>query len=876
MKDWEEIERLFHLALERAPEEREGFLEQECGDDPELLEEVKALLSCRAEEGHFLEMPPLEWLTERSADIKKQQRPGESEDSKSPSPRVDLDAAEVGPLLGRVIGRYKILKKLGQGGMGEVFLAEDTSLDRKVALKFLPPLLQDDESAHRRFVREAKAVAALDHPFICNIHEVGETRDGQDFIVMEYVEGRTLRDKLANGPLPVKEALRVAMEVAEALEKAHKAGIIHRDLKPANIMLMREGHAKVLDFGLAKKVVQEDGTEQDISSALTREGARLGTPAYMSPEQVKAEPVDHRSDIFSFGIVLYEMLTGIHPFRRRSAVETGSAILTDPPPPLPESLSRSLRQSVEKMLEKRPDDRFQSLPEVRASLTGSAKNEGKAEWNSRRIWVGLLSIIVIIALVAVWQLALLEEPAPSESRNLVAVLPFQNLSPDPDKEWFSDGMTEEIIGALSKIGSLNVISRTSVMRYKLGERSVKEIAMELGTDTLLEGSARLAEDRVRITAQLIDARTDQPLWANTYDRALAGIFEIQADVARQIARALEMELTSKEEERILVPPTEDLEAYRLYLQGLHLRYRDNDPRNLDEATRYLQSAIEQDPNYALAYALLAQVHFLKEYWIPYWEPPDESRQQATRAAEKAVELDETLSEVHVSMGVLREFYDGDWRGAAGHFRRAIELNPGYWSGHWEYGLLLSRTGRHEMAVSEFEAAHRLDPVSIQSNAWLTLAYLRVGMIDRARETASDLVVLQPNSGIGFVFLAHIYILEGKCDAAREQLSLAKERSEGWRYFTELGYLEAMTGNTAEALRCVEGITQLLGETRLASLLIAKVYLGLGDNDAVFEWLARSGLALVDLKIDPRWEVLREDPRFADLLHSIGLEPDQPQ
>jgi non-specific serine/threonine protein kinase len=484
-------------------------------------------------------------------------------------------------LIGQTVSHYRILEKLGEGGMGEVYLAEDTSLDRKVALKFLPASLQQDDIALKRFLREAKSAAALDHPFICNIYEVAQTDDGQDFIVMEHIRGQTLQAEMAEGSLFLKDALKIASEIAEALEQAHEKGIVHRDLKPANIMLTPEGHAKVMDFGIAKRVPREDGTEQDVSTRLTTEDSTVGTLAYMSPEQLRGEKVDTRCDIFSFGVLIYEMLTGVHPFRRAQAVETTSAILKEEPPALTryqEDLSEVLQHMVRRMMSKSPDKRYQSVHEVKTdlveelSLLSSFDTAPYTKPTVSRIssltagfWVlGFL----IVAVLIYWNWGFLTEPAASleGEQKSIAVLPFDNLS-GSDDDAFIDGLTEDIITQLHKVTELSVVSRTSSFLYRDSEKSLAEIGEELGVALLLEGSVRRQDDQLRVSAQLIDAESDRHIWAENYNRLLRDVFAIQIEIAQEIASTLEVELSAEEIGELEKRPTENLQAYSLCLQG---------------------------------------------------------------------------------------------------------------------------------------------------------------------------------------------------------------------------------------------------------------------------------------------------------------------
>ncbi len=785
-------------------------------------------------------------------------------------------------MIGETVSHYRILEKIGEGGMGEVYLAEDTSLDRKVALKFLPPSLQQDETAHKRFIREAKSAAALDHPFICNIHEVAETEDGRDFIVMEYVEGQTLREELAQSQLRLKDALRVGVEIAEALEVSHQQGIVHRDLKPANIILTPQGHAKVMDFGLAKKVATEDGTEQDISSALTREGATLGTPAYMSPEQVKGDPVDHRSDLFSFGIVLYEMLTGVHPFRKSRRAETTAAILQAEPAPLSRyihEVPELLEHIVRKMLAKAQDERYQSAHEVRTELseplteviTSSAgvvvPIRKKPSWFPRVL--GLAGLVMAVFIVYLgWDALRQPSPPVEQVRKSIAVLPLDNLSAEPESEYFSDGLTEDIIAKLSKIGDLKVISRTSVMLYKDTDKNLRQIGQELGVATILEGSVRRADGRVRVVAQLIDTETDENLWAETYNRQLDDIFAIQSDVAEQMASALKVELTTAEADQLNKKPTENDEAYALFLQGRHIREQMG-PEHNTRAVDLYQQALALDPNYADAYAGLAELYFLRQYKLSgdahEWGP------RAIEAARKALELDETCARAYFSLGLIKQSPEHDWQGAESAFRRAVELAPQDAEVHREYAYLLGRMGRHEEALHEAKRAEELDPLAFR-NFVLAQIYLALGHPEQAISQSKKTIRLYPERPQGYVFLGEAYSQKRMFKEAIRwtEKAVQLDPDASWPKAC-LGYLYAVSGRENKALEIVRELEERVDTDPFGT---ASIFCGLRQNDRVFEKLEEApDMGLIQaLGMDWRFYPIRDDPRYHELLRRVNLEP----
>ena len=559
-------------------------------------------------------------------------------------------------MIGRTISHYKIIDKLGEGGMGEVFLAEDTSLDRKVALKFLPDFMQQDPVAEKRFLREAKSAAALDHPYICKIYEVGE-EDGKSFISMEYVQGETLKDKLGKGPLPLKDALEKATEIAEALGAAHKQNIVHRDLKPSNVMLTPDGHVKVMDFGLAKQLFTAgdvESQEQTITASLSKTGMTLGTLAYMSPEQLRGRKVDTRSDIFSFGIVLYEMLSGTDPFKKPEPMETASSILKEGPPPLSRHVNEVpplLEHTVKKMLAKEADQRYQSIHEVRTNLgelSHQAADVARGEWKVVPEQKGLrwtVSLAVILIALVGWWLFLADTPsiAPGEITS-IAVLPLDNLMGDPEQDYFVEGMHEALITELSKVGALRVISRTSTVRYKGSDKSLPEIARELNVDALVEGSVLRSEETVRITAQLIALEPERHVWAENYQRELRDVLALQSEVARAIADQIQIAVRPEEQRMASTGPVNP-EAHDAFLQGRHfLQMRTKEAG--EKAIQYFKEAIEKDPRYALAHAQLANAYWsMVEYYLPPWEAMMPARAEAL----EALRLDDSLASISTAV-----------------------------------------------------------------------------------------------------------------------------------------------------------------------------------------------------------------------------------
>jgi len=734
-------------------------------------------------------------------------------------------------------GRYRIEREVGHGGMAVVFLAEDLKHRRRVAVKVLrPEVARSIGSA--RFLREIEIAARLSHPHILPLYDSGSAppQEGQDqgflYFVMPYVDGESLRDRLSREKqLPLEDALRIARGVADALAYAHGLGIVHRDIKPENILL-QAGHPVVSDFGIASalKAATDD--------KLTDPGYAVGTPTYMSPEQSAGEVVDPRSDLYSLGCVLYEMLAGDPPFtgataqaiQARKAIDTVPRLRT-----VRETVPEGVEQVVRKALARVPADRYASVAEFVAALINPAMTR-----------------------------------APVRS---VAVLPFLNLSPDPENEYFADGITEDVIAQLSKIRSLKVISRTSIMMFKTRDRSLREIGALLSAATLLEGSVRRAGERVRIVAQLVDAETDQHLWAETYDRQLTDIFAIQSDVALQIAAALRAELSPDEEFRIHREPTRDLQAYQLYLQGRHWFVR-HTAEALRQAIEYFKRAIHRDPGYALAHADLAQAYteialasgggFLR---------PDEAFVLARDSVSSALALDGALGEAHCQLGFLKFVRDFDWTGAEAEFRRALELNPNSADSYDLYGRMLAALGRHDEAIPLVTRAQELDPLSHRTD--LPSALLRAGRYEEALAPARHAVDLDPQYGRARATLGWVYLKLGRVEEGLAELRQGAQLTHGDAMFlAQLGEAYALHGQVADAYDVLRQLEERARAEYLTPYYLAYVYTGLGEQDKAIDCLERalaenSG-GLYGIKASFLFAPLQGHPRFTALLRKLNL------
>lgn len=736
--------------------------------------------------------------------------------------------------------RYKILEKLGEGGVGEVYLAEDTVLGRKVAIKFLAAHRAADTESRKRFIQEAKTQALLNHPNITTFHEVGEEKD-KVFLVMEYVEGRVLSDLAKSEKLSIREALDLAIQIAEGLSSAHEKGVVHRDVKPENVLVTSKRLAKLTDFGLAK---------WKETSKITQTGTRMGTTHYMSPEQVEGKNVDHRADIFSFGAVLYELLTSKKPFDGESEAAIFYELLNVAPQPLARyarEIPPELERVVQKCLAKDPDLRYQHMDELVADLRAVRKNL-KSGGASGPASGGIL--------------------APS-----IAVLPFTNMSPEPENEYFSDGLTEEIITNLTKIRALKVISRTSAMRYKKTAKSLQQISAELSVQYILEGSVRKYGEHLRITAQLVDAYQDAHLWAETFRGTVEDLFDIQERVAEEIASHLRLHLTPVENKDLKKRYTENTEAHQLYLQG-RFQWNKRTVEGFNKAIELFLKALQKDSRFALAYAGLADSYALLGETSLYALHPHEVYPKARKAAARALELDDGLAEAHTSMGYLK-MNDYDWAGAEEEFQKSVELNPNYATTYHWYSSLLSAVGRNEEAVAAMEKARDLDPISLPIQTDLGLTYYFARQYDRAIEQYKRALDLDPGFTRAYISLSSALALMGKHDEALAEVQKAIERTGDRSRVAYLGRVYALMGERKKALDAIEEVKEIAKNRLVSPHSIALVYAALGEKDQAFEWLNKSleegYVELYTLKVDPWLDSLRDDPRFQELLDRAHLK-----
>lgn len=765
--------------------------------------------------------------------------------------------------------------------MGEVFRAHDEQLDRDVALKFLPAGALIDESARKQFRKEALTLAKLNHPNVATIHEF-VTQDGVDFLVMEYVAGNPLARELAHEAMPEKQLLALGSQIAQALQEAHERGVIHRDLKPGNIVITPKGVAKILDFGLAEHL--RPVSEKTTRDSLNEPRVIAGTLPYMAPEQLLGEKTDARTDIYGFGALLYEMATGQRAFRDEVSARLTDAILhraPDAPRTLQERVSPELERIILKCLEKDPENRYQSAKEVDVDLrrmqmgssASAVRDAAPVRTGARRKYAAiagaLLATAAVIAVaVYVWRQ---KHPATTGGRQIqsLAVLPLENLSGDPEQEYFAVGMTDELITQLAQISALRVISRTSVMPYAGSRKPLSQISAELHVDAVVEGSVMRSGNRVRISAQLIQVSTDKNLWAKGYDRDLTDVLSLQSEVAGDIASEIRVRLTPEEKVRLLGTRQVSMQAYDAYLKGRYHWNKETEDEYA-QARKFFEQAIAIDPKYAVAYAGLADY-----YWATDELKPQEAMPKAREYALKALSLDNSISAAHTTVAFVKFYADFDFPAAEQEFKRAIELNPNDAEAHRMYSVFLSAMGREQEAITEVHTSQALDPVSVFSSASAGWTYYYARQYEQAIDQCRRALELEANNVGAHACIGYSEIAERKFDEAIAECKTALKLSGNDPVRAGgLGRAYALAGKTAEARKLLQ---DLLAESQhhfVPPTSLAAVYTALGEKKEALDMLEKAytdrDAYVTWIKVDDAFDPLRDEPRFHDLLRRIGL------
>jgi len=792
-------------------------------------------------------------------------------------------------VIGQTISHYHILEKLGQGGMGVVYRAEDSRLGRTVALKFLSEELSGDPRAVERFQREARAASALNHPHICTVYDIGE-HAGRHFMAIELLEGTSLHQLLTGGALPTDRVLELGMDLADALEAAHAKGIIHRDIKPANVFVTDRGRAKLLDFGLARpplnRLAMTAGPTQE---HLTDPGAVMGTLAYMSPEQVRGEDLDAHTDLFSLGAVLYEMTTGRQAFGGSTPGTIQEAILNRTPVPVgrvtPESPAR-LEEVINKALEKDPKLRYQHASELRADLQRLKRDSDSGSLASRREEASLAgtsgwrlkwpliaggAIAVVALLAAGMQFSGLRS-AKGEAISSVAVLPFVNSSGDADGDYLSDGITESLIANLSQVRSLRVTARSTVFRYKGKEIDPQKIGQDLHVGAVLSGRLLQRDGTLVVRTELMDVANGTQLWGGQYNRKVADVFALQDELSKEISERLRLRLTDDEKQRLTKRYTDNAEAYQLYLKGLFY-WNKRSPDGMQRAIDYFNRAVETDPTYALAYAGLADSYNMMSFFNIV--PPRAAMPKAKAAAARALEIDNTLAEAHISLAYASFTFDWDWPAAVSHYDRALALNREAVNNHSYYPFYLTVAGRSEEAIAVARRQVDRDPVSAAFSHTLAVQLALARHVDEAIAECRRTTELDPAFAVAYDVLGGALASKGLYNEAVPEMEKAVALSRGAAMpLANLGNVRARMGQRDEARRILQQLADTAKERYTPALAFAMVHVGLGENDQALNWLEKAYEErfnrLAYLKREPVWDPLRSDPRFVELLRRINL------
>jgi len=782
-------------------------------------------------------------------------------------------------------GRYQIIEELGRGGMGRVYKATDTKINERVALKLIKSEIASDKKTLERFGNELKIARKITHKNVGKMFDINE-EEGTHYITMEYVSGQDLKGLIRqSGNLAINTSISITKQVCEGLSEAHKIGVIHRDLKPSNIMIDREGNVRIMDFGIARSLKKK---------GITGAGVMIGTPEYMSPEQAEAEEIDLRSDIYSLGVILYEMVTGRVPFEGDTALSIAIRHKGETPKNPKEynvQIPDDLSKLILKCLEKNKDSRFQRVEEIQSELENIEKGipatdraiprrkpltskEITVTFGLKRLFIPAI-IIVALAIIAIviWQILPEEKVAfPGPAELSIAVLPFEDLSPQKDQEVLCLGMTDDIISKLSSLPGWKVMNRTSVMHYKDSNKDIKVIGQELGVANILLGSIRQQEDDIRVIAQLVNSDDRFQIWTDTYDRKLEKIFDVQSEIAEQIVKALAVNLSAEDSEKLKKKTTENIEAYRLYLQGRRL-WDSRKEEDLFKSLEYFEKALKEDPAYAKAYTGIADTYsVITEYTSV---PVKDAYKKAKQAALKALALDDTLAEAHTSLASIKD-WDYDWEGAELEFKRAIELNPGYATArHW-YGWHLMCRGDFDDAFAEMKKAQELDPLSFIINDWLGEILYFSRRYEEALEQHKKNVELFPENTLIHANLGNTYVEMEKYEEALVELEKAMAMTGG-HLDTKgyLGYAYAKSGRRDDARTIINELIKRTNQKYVSMVIIAAIYSALDEGDLAFQWLEKAyeshDIGLCFLKVDPQLDSIRSDPRFETMLKKVNLD-----
>jgi len=827
---------------------------------------------------------------------------------------------------GTKLGHYEIRSKIGEGGMGEVYLAEDINLDRRVALKILPADLAVNQDRMRRFTQEAKAAAALNHPNIAHIYEIGES-EGLNFIAMEFIDGRTLRQWIEGTQKRLAESLDISIQIANALAVAHAAGIVHRDIKPDNAMLRPDRIVKILDFGLAKltEPTNSDSDSRVPTRALvqTEPGKVMGTVAYMSPEQLRGLEVDARTDIWSLGAVIYEMVAGRGAFAGETSSHVGVSILESEPAPLaryaPEAPAE-LQRIVRKALTKDRDSRYQTARDLMIDLkslrrdldiqsemqrsgapsTGSAesvdnqevaaktsagvsseqvtsldqrrptRSDGHVPEGSIRYRVGALIAMLLLAVGALSLWYYFQRQNSGAAITSIAVMPFVNASGNNEVEYLSEGMTESLITSLSQLPKLSVKARSSVFRYQGKDASPQQVGKELNVQAIVNGRVMQRGNELTFHIELVDVNTETALWSGDYNRPMTDLASLQSEIARDVSNKLQLKLSGADQQRLARNYTASTEAYDLYLKG-RFHWNKRTSAEIKQAVDFFNRAIESDPSYALAYTGLADCYNLQG--LREIAPAD-AFPKAKAAALKALEIDDSLAEAHNSLGFVKHRYEWDWPGAEKEFRRALELNPNYSTAHQWYAFYFASLGRHAESIAEIKRALELDPLSLEINADVGLQYLYARQTDQAIETLKKAVALDESFAYTHFMLSRAYEMKGMYPEAINEAQRAADLSgRGWRQVSQLGQAQAVGGRRAEAQKTLEELRQRGLQSYVSPLELALIHAGLNEKEKALAELQQAyeghATSLAFLRVDFRFDSFHSDPRFIEIVRRVG-------